>query len=68
MVHRINTHFGLPLDARADAAMQSWLDNGRKDKRGRHRYSAAQWSLDGRRLHEEFRAYIDRFSIPLADD
>jgi len=68
MVHRINAHFGLPLDARADAAMQSWLENGRKDKRGRHRYSAEQWSLDGRRLHEEFRAYIDRFSIPLADD
>lgn len=65
MVHRINAHFGLPQGDEADVAMQSWLDNGRKDKRGRHRYSAEQWGLDGEVIHREFAPYIDQFAIPV---
>ncbi|MEC8423996.1 MAG: sulfotransferase, partial [Myxococcota bacterium] len=65
MVHRIQAHFGLPRTADADAAMQSWLDNGRKDKRGQHRYSAEQWNLDPAAIHAEYASYIERFAIPV---
>lgn len=65
MVHRIKDHFGLPHTQGADAAMQAWLDNGRKDKRGKHRYSADQWGLDANAIHEEYAAYVERFSIPV---
>ena len=65
MVHRINAHFDLPHTAGADAAMQAWLDNGREDKRGQHRYSAEQWGLDRAAIHTEYGPYIERFSIPV---
>ena len=65
MVHRIQAHFGLPRTADADAAMQSWLDNGRRDKRGQHRYSAEQWNLDPAAIHAEYASYIERFAIPV---
>jgi hypothetical protein len=65
MVHRIQGHFGLPRSEQADAAMRAWLDNGRKDKRGQHRYSADQWGLDAAAIHAEYAPYIERFSIPV---
>lgn len=65
MVRRIEDHFGLPQAPGSGADMQAWLDNGRKDKRGRHRYSADQWGLDAAAIHAEYAPYIERFSIPL---
>ncbi len=65
MVHRIKGHFGIPHADGADATMQAWLDNGRKDKRGQHRYSAEQWGLDQGAIHAEYADYIERFSIPV---
>ena len=65
MVHRIKGHFGIPHADGADATMQAWLDNGRKDKRGQHRYSAEQWGLDQGAIHAEYADYLERFSIPV---
>ena len=63
MVGRIEQHFELePTDP---ALLQSWLDTKRADSRGSHRYDAAMWGLDRDTIHEQFRAYIDRFDITL---
>ncbi|MCB9779319.1 MAG: sulfotransferase [Alphaproteobacteria bacterium] len=65
MVRRIRETFDLPHEAGADARIQSWLTNGRKDKRGAHRYSAGMYGLDSDALYAAFQPYIDRFDVPL---
>lgn len=63
MVHRIHRHFELPTPAGMDAAMDSWLNNGRADKRGKHQYSAERYGLDINSIHEQYAEYIERYSI-----
>lgn len=65
MVRRIRDHFDIEHPPNAEALMQEWLDNKRSDTRGRHIYSAEQWSLDHDSVYADFQPYIDRFQIPV---
>ena len=65
MVRRIHAHFSLPQPADMDQRMSDWLNNGRADKRGRHRYSAEKYGLDAAAIHRQYASYIERFSIPV---
>ncbi|MCO4744469.1 MAG: sulfotransferase [Proteobacteria bacterium] len=61
MIARICEHFDLdPTDA---ATVQAWLENGRKDKRGAHQYSAETYGLDPVAIRARYADYIERFSV-----
>lgn len=62
-VRNIRNHFGLPHDEEGDAAVRFFLDRPRKDKPGKHSYSAEQFGLDETEVIERFGEYIERFHI-----
>ena len=63
MVHQIHQHFEIPIPEGMDTAMDSWLNNGRADKRGQHQYSAERYGLDIEAIHTQYAEYIERYSI-----
>lgn len=63
VVRRIYRHFGLPLDAAAEQAMQAHVAAHPKDKHGSHDYALAEFGLEARQLRECFADYIERFGI-----
>jgi hypothetical protein len=63
MVTRITEHFNLrPV---AQEAMANWPNNGRKDKRGAHVYSAERFGLQRTPIEKHFKPYIDRFQVEM---
>jgi hypothetical protein len=61
MIERICAHFDLRAPARAE--IEDWLTNGRKDKRGAHKYDAGLYGLDPDAIREQYADYIERFSV-----
>ena len=53
--------------AHADAIRQ-YLEAKPRGKHGKHRYSAAQWGLDGQALREQTRPYTDFYGVELETD
>lgn len=64
-VREIKDWAGLAHDGASEARVQRWLTTERGDKRGAHKYSADVYGLDAQAIHDLYRPYIDRFSIPL---
>jgi len=64
-VRKLKAALDIPHDADGDARGQAWLSNGRKDKKGAHRYDAERYGLEAESLYRRFAEYIDRFQIPL---
>ena len=62
-VGSIRDHFGLPHGEKADTAVRAFLERPRKDKPGKHSYSAEQFGLDEKEVVERFKEYIERFEI-----
>ena len=44
--------------------IQTWLNNDRADKKGRHRYSASVYGLDAAHIDKQYARYVERFQIP----
>lgn len=64
-VRQIKAWAGLEHDGASAARVARWLATERGDKRGAHRYAAEVYGLDAAAIHDQYRPYIERFSIPL---
>ena len=62
-VKNIRNHFELPHNKTHDKAVQDFLNEPRKDKPGKHRYSPKQFGLDKDEVIYKFSKYIDKFNI-----
>lgn len=65
VVRAVTDRFDLAWAEDPEEVVQRVLDDRRKDKRGAHRYDGAFYGLDPAALHERFRAYVDRFDLPV---
>ena len=66
VVKQICTKFDYNYGSGLDEAIQNWQNNSRRDKRGRHKYSAERYGLDANIIHSRYADYIERFQIPVA--
>jgi hypothetical protein len=64
IIEQIHRHFDLPYPETMDTSIDGWLNNGRADKKGRHRYSASVYGLDAEDIDRRYGDYIERFQIP----
>ena len=62
-VKRIYAWADLELRPDAEAAMQSFLIEHKKDKHGRHEYTLEQFGLDPDEEIERYRAYSERYGL-----
>jgi hypothetical protein len=62
-VKNIRNHFELPHNKKHDKAVQDFLNEPRKDKPGKHRYSPQQFGLDTDEVINKFSKYIEKFNI-----
>jgi hypothetical protein len=60
---RIYGHFGLPVSARARAALESHVAANPRGKHGRHDYSLDQYGLEPGAVLKRFEGYIERFGV-----
>ena len=63
-VRSIYDHFGLELDAEAEAAMRRKLSHSPQAKWGVHHYSLEEFGIDEARLRDTLGWYYERFDIP----
>lgn len=61
----VSEHFGLDWGIDMGGAVEDYLTNGRKDKRGAHRYDGALYGLDPDEVYAKFAEYIERYAIPV---
>jgi hypothetical protein len=64
VVRRIYAHFGMTLDAAAEARMRRFLAVNPKDKHGAHRYTLAAAGLDPAVERRRYARYQERFGVP----
>ena len=64
----IYRRFGFELSDEARTRMLTFLANNPQHKNGAHRYSLADFGLDAEAVVTRFKAYTDRFGIPVARD
>jgi hypothetical protein len=64
-VRGIYAAFDEPFTTKAKTAMQSYLAANPKGKHGRHEYSLEEFGLSAAGVRERFRAYVERFAIPV---
>ncbi|MDF1831235.1 MAG: sulfotransferase [Porticoccaceae bacterium] len=62
-VGSIYEHFSMPISPVAEANMAAYLDKEREG--GGHQYKPEDFGLSAEGIRDRFRAYIDRFNIPL---
>ena len=62
-IQNIRKHFDLPHTKKHQEEVQEVLDQPRKDKPGKHKYSIQQFGLDPKEIVEQFSDYIERFNI-----
>jgi Sulfotransferase family len=63
VARRIYAHFGLPLSAQAEAAMQAHIGENPKGKHGSHAYALEEWGLPADAVRERFAGYTRRFGL-----
>ena len=51
----------MPFTAAVEVAMESWLEENRRDKRAAHHYAAADYGYTDAGLAQSFAAYRQRF-------
>jgi hypothetical protein len=64
-LERVYDFLGLDLAPQARAKMQAWHAQNRSGAHGTHRYTAEQFGLSADQLRSDFRAYIERYDVPL---
>ncbi len=64
-LRRVYDFLDLELTPATLARMQAWHAKNRSGAHGQHRYTAEQFGLTTAQLHSDFRAYIERFDVPL---
>jgi hypothetical protein len=62
-VKNIRNHFELPHNKTHDKAVQDFLNQPRKDKPGKHRYSPEQFGIDSDEVINKFSKYIDKYNV-----
>ena len=62
-VKNIRNHFELSHNKTHEKAVQDFLNEPRKDKPGKHRYSPEQFGLDKDEVIDKFSKYIEKFNI-----
>ena len=67
-VERVYDFLGWPLTSVARNAMARFVAANPKGKHGAHRYTLEQFGLSRSAQAARFRAYCERFSIPMRDD
>jgi hypothetical protein len=63
-VGRVYEVLGLPMAPELPGLMSEYLDARPQGRLGAHRYSLADYGLDGNTLRKEFTPYTDAFSVP----
>ncbi len=58
-------HFGIAYTQEAERRMRAYLDAKPKGKHGAHRYDFADTGLDAGAERERFRAYYERYGVPV---
>lgn len=64
-VRGIYAAFDEPFTHEAEAAMQAFLAANPKGKHGRHEYSLEEFGLFAAGVRDQFRDYVERYSIPV---
>lgn len=62
-MRKIYDFLGLAWSDAAVARMERWVGENPQHKYGRHRYTLADFGLDGDELDERFKAYRERFGV-----
>jgi len=65
MVRWIHEQFGLDHPEDMDHRIDAWLNSGRSDDKGKHRYGIQRYGLHADEVHAQYAAYIERFNIPV---
>jgi len=66
-VERAYAKLGIPFTEAARAGMTSWAAEHRKGRHGEHQYRLADFGLAIEPVRERFRAYVERFDVPLEE-
>ncbi len=62
-VDTIYRYFGLTLDEDSRQAMHTFLTENRRNRHGKHHYTAEEYGLDNQALSHHFADYIRQFSL-----
>jgi hypothetical protein len=65
---RVYAHFGLPWTDEGEREMTAWSSAHPQGRHGAHRYDAARFGLSEGAIRERFRAYTERFGVPVEED
>ena len=63
-IERLYDGIGRPFRAAHADAIRDYLAHKPKGKFGKHKYSAEDWGLDPRKIHEDMKPYMDYYSVP----
>ena len=66
-IKKLGEHFGDPISAEAETAMENYMQNNPKGKHGKHTYSLEDYGLTKEVVRERYRSYCERFQIPTKD-
>ncbi|GIX29592.1 MAG: putative sulfotransferase [Porticoccaceae bacterium] len=66
-IERIYAHFDEPFTPQARRAMEAYLAANPKGKFGKHVYALEDYGLTREQIRERYRAYCERFAIPMRD-
>lgn len=61
VVRAIYGHCGMKLSCEAEAAMQRWMDDNRRDSRAGHDYQPEEFGLSEAQLKRDFADYIQQY-------
>jgi hypothetical protein len=64
-VRRVYDFIGLDLEPSTEAKMNTWLRNNSQTKHGVHGYELADFGLERSALDPHFKAYRDRYGVPI---
>jgi hypothetical protein len=64
-VRGIYERFGDTFTSEAEAAMRAYMAENQQGKHGKHSYDLAEFGLDKGEVRERFKAYIERYDIPV---
>ena len=67
-IERVYDFLGWPLTQTGRGAIERFLAANPKDKHGAHRYTLEEYGLDAAALGRRFRAYCERFEIPVRSE
>lgn len=65
VVKQICGKFGYAYAEHMDSSIDQWQNNSRKDKRGKHKYSADRYGLDAKEIRTRYADYISEHNISI---